>query len=142
MSDIEVQGINELKRMLRDVLPKKAKRAIHRGTQAGCTLILGTARRLIPEVPRKDRYGLETIGQLRAAVTVRRIGANRKGWSGNRVVIQGEGLDYKGDLFYGAFVEYGTQYMNKREYLKKASDMRQESAINIARTIIRNELTR
>ena len=142
MFEVKVEGVEAVVKMLRDTRGKKANAALRKGTRAGCKIIAARAKQLIPEVQRRDRAGVISIGKLRKAVTVRAIKRNRKGWIGSRVAIDGNGLGYKGEEFYGAFVEFGTKKMKAREYFKTAAKDTETAAVDEARKVIVAELSK
>ncbi len=142
MFDVKIEGAEAVVAMLRRVAGPQAKAAIRKGTRAGAKIIAAKAKQLIPEVERKDRYGRVTIGNLRKAVKVRAMKRSRSGWIGSTVTVDGGGLGYTGDEFYGAFVEFGTKRMTARQYFKHAAEQTQEAAIDTARAVIVSELSK
>jgi HK97 gp10 family phage protein len=139
---VKVEGVEAVVKMLREYRGKKANAALRKGTRSGCKIIAARAKQLIPAVQRKDRAGVVSIGRLRKAVNVRAIKRNRKGWIGSQVVIDGGGLGYTGDEFYGAFVEFGTKRMKAREYFKTAAKETESAAGDEARKVIVAELSK
>ncbi len=142
MFDVKIEGAEAVIKLLRSKSGKEAKAAIRKGTRAGSKIIAARAKALIPEVTRKDRHGVVTSGRLRKAVKVRAMKRSRSGWVGSTVTIDGGGLGYTGDEFYGAFVEFGTKRMSARQYFKKAAEQTREGAIDTARAIIVSELSK
>ncbi len=142
MFSVKIEGGEAVVAMLRKVAGPKAKAAIRKGTRAGAKIVAARAKQLIPAVERKDRYGRVTYGNLRKAVKVKAMKRSRSGWIGSTVTVDGGGLGYTGDEFYGAFVEFGTKRMSARQYFKHAAEQTQEAAIDKARAVIVSELTK
>jgi len=75
--------------------------------------------------------------QLRRAVKTRAAGRSRK-YTGT-VTRLGEGF-FKGKTFYGGFLEFGTEHIQPRHFMKGAADQNKHRAGRKAVVIIRREI--
>lgn len=111
-----VTGVKELDAILRDLEPKLARKYIRKGMRDGMKLVRDQAR---ADAPVRS-------GTMRKAIKVRAGRSRKRG----RIAIEvrvGEG-DFKGDTFYGAFVEYGTSRQKAQEFMLRAFRERGEAA--------------
>jgi HK97 gp10 family phage protein len=132
---MDVRGGKALAAKLRK-LPNKISNKIQRkGLRAGAKLIQRAAKKLAP----KD------TGLLRSSLRVR-AGKPRKGKVAVRVMT-GEG-DYKGETFYGSFLEYGHRLGHRKlgsqrkmipakPYMKPAFEQNKDAAVKAVRQAIR-----
>lgn len=106
-----VTGDKELDRRLRSLPPKVLKKLARRAVRPAAKEVLARA---IDEVP------VDT-GDLEDSLKVRALKRSRKNKDkvGSRVVT-GEGF-FKGDQYYGGFVEFGTSKMAARPFLRPAA---------------------
>jgi HK97 gp10 family phage protein len=79
-------------------------------------------------------------GQLRDSLAIRAIKRNRAGRVG--VVVQTRAGEFRGNTFYGAFVEYGTSKMAAKPYMRPAFDTEKLHSIDITSGVIWTELKR
>lgn len=86
------------------------------------------ARIIKHEETQLKKSGSRYPGQLRDSLKVRAM-KSKKGRIG--VVVQTREGDYKGDTFYGAFVEYGTSKMAAQPYMRPAFDTKAGEAERI-----------
>ena len=101
---IKITGGAELERKLRELDTKVAGRIARQATRAGANAVLAEARRQSP-VGRSRVLGGEAhkAGTLRDSLKVR--SARNRG--GVAYVVRTAAGDYRGQTFYGSFVEFG-----------------------------------
>ena len=105
-----IADINELDRML-EQLPKKLRnKGARKATREAAKIVLEDARRLVPV----DTGQLESSLKVRARKRSRR----NKGTVGHSVTTS-EGL-FKGEEFYGGFIELGTSKFEGDPFLRPA----------------------
>ena len=121
---IHLHGAEQLLASLRSFEPKLAKKVLRNAMREAARPILEEAKRLVP---------VDT-GELRDSLVIRAAKRVRKGSVG--VVVQTERGFFKGDTYYGAFVEFGTKNMAARPYLRPAFDSRKEEAAMVAQQLI------
>jgi len=93
---VQTDGFEHIQKLLRQLPPILQKGALRKGIRAGAKIIAEEARRRVP---------VDT-GALRKSIKVRAATRLRKKTAVGVRVVAGEG-DYKGDTFYGSFIEYG-----------------------------------
>lgn len=105
-------GDRELDRLLASVEAKKVKPALRKGAREGAKETAAQAKANVPT----------DSGALKRSIKVRALKRSRKTKHlvGARVVT-GEGL-FKGDNYYGGFVEFGTSKMKAKPYLRPAAN--------------------
>lgn len=113
---LEVNGIEELKKLFEEHLPSEAKKAMRMAAKEGAKIVAADAKAKVPR----------DTGALRQSIRVRAIKRSRVK-VGSRVVT-GEGF-FKGDTYYGGFVEYGTHKMKAQPFLRPAADENRERVI-------------
>jgi HK97 gp10 family phage protein len=97
------------------------------------------AQRTVKQATKEaKKAGEHYPGQLRDSLAIRAIKRNRNGRVG--VVIQTRAGDFKGRTFYASFIEYGTNKMAARPFIRPAFDTEAHSAIDIVAGIVRREL--
>ncbi len=111
---VTISGTEELTALLKAFPTKIANKAVRKGTRAGVKVIARTAKRFAPR----------RTGRLVRSIKVRAM-KRRRGRIG-AVVITGEGT-FKGDTFYGGFLEFGW-FAGKRKGGRKS---RQSSHITL-----------
>lgn len=99
-----------------------AKAAIRKGTRAGAKIVQARAKQSAP---------IRT-GTLRQSIKVRALPRSRK-WTGTMARAQ---------VFYGAFLEYGTKHIKARHYMRQATDDTKQQAMTVALDMIRDEVER
>ena len=92
---IKLIGGKELDRKLKALPRKVAKKILRQALRAGAKIILAQAKANAPVA----------TGQLKKSLKVRAMKRTRKGTVGFKV--QTKAGDFKGDEFYGSFLEYG-----------------------------------
>jgi HK97 gp10 family phage protein len=104
---IDVIGAPELKAVLAALEPKVAKKLTRQAMRKAQKIVLADAKRLVP---------VDT-GQLKKSLSIRALKRSRSRFG---VSVQTkEGL-FKGEQFYGGFIELGTKKMQARPYLRPA----------------------
>lgn len=118
--DIQVDGLVDLEKALKALPAVVSKRLINTATRAGASVISREARKLVPK---------------RSGVLRKNIGVQRhKRQSRPHSVLYKVG--WKGDGFYGRFLELGTRYQAARPHLRPALDANKREAINRIRVIL------
>ncbi len=120
----KITGAKELQRRLRK-LPRVVQRKLMReALRAAAAPVLAEAQRLVP---------VDT-GQLRSSLVIRAAKTKRRGSIG--VQVQTRDGAFKGDEYYGAFVELGTHKHHAHPFLRPALDNTREQAVAIARRVL------
>lgn len=104
---IIITGVKEIDDKLHKFEGKVQKKALRKATRAAAKFVRDDAKALAPH----------DTGQLEASIKVKAI-KRQRGKIGH-AVMTGEGL-FKGETFYGGFVELGTQRMRADPYLRPA----------------------
>jgi HK97 gp10 family phage protein len=115
--DVQVRGLDQLKRELALLSSPDAARLSKNAAMAGARVIARHARANAP---------VET-GALRASIKAMRPPSGQS--AGQRVALAGS------KLFYSRLVELGTRHMSPRSFLRRASD---ENAVEIRAKIEQN----
>ena len=105
---------------LQTLKKSKAKAALRKGARAGSKIVQAVAKRMAPK----------KTGQLQRKIKVRAIKRSRK-WTGVNVQLE---------VFYGAFLELGTQEITALHYLQRASDQARDQAMRAALDVIQQEI--
>lgn len=103
---VTVKGTENLVRKLQTLKKTQSKKAIRKGSRAGCKLVQAEAKANVPV----------RTGALRKEIKVRALGRKAKKWTGTQVTTKVEG----GPTYYGGFVELGTKKMAARHFIKRA----------------------
>ena len=117
----QLTGDKQLDAFFRTFPMKVQKKVVRKPLRDGAKIINDAAKTIAPV----------QSGQLRRALKVRAAKRSRR--NKNVVTVRpqiGEG-DFKGDTFYGAFVEYGTKKMAGRHYMEQAFKTKSEPAKNV-----------
>lgn len=122
---LHVDGLKEAERALRDLGPKVARRVLRKAVQAGANRWLYSAQLKVPV----------DSGLLLSTLVAKTGTSKKKGRVSARVGMKAG--DFKGESFYGSFLEYGTHKMEARPYLRPAFDEQRENATNIVRAKLR-----
>ncbi|MDK1104035.1 MAG: HK97 gp10 family phage protein [Actinomycetota bacterium] len=124
---MHITGLEELLKALGSLPKKVARQAIRKPLREGAKIVLAEAKRNVPK---------GKTGNLKRSLKVR-AGKRKKGTISIRVVTS-EGW-FKGDTFYGAFVEYGTHKMEARNYVRNAYNTTKDRVRKlIERGIVKN----
>ena len=124
---IELQGVEELRRKLLSLEPRIAKKVLRKALRAGAKIIHARAKQNIPT---------GGSGVLARSIKVRAMKRTRKQRIGVAVETR-EGW-YKGEAFYGAFVEFGHKQGSRKlgdarkqiegkHYIEKAADQTKDA---------------
>lgn len=121
---VHVDGLKEAEKALRALGPQVARRVLRKAVQAGANRVLYSAQLKAPH----------DTGLLLSTLVARTGTSKKKGRVSARVGMKAG--DFKGEAFYGSFLEYGTAKMEARPYLRPAFDEQRENATNIVRAKI------
>jgi len=116
--NIKIEGAKELERKLLSMEPKLARKSVMRALRAGARPILARAKALVPA----------PTGALKKSLKIRALKKRR--YSHGVMVATSEGW-FKGDEFYGAFVEFGTSKMPPHPFMRPAFDAEKKNAEQI-----------
>lgn len=131
---MKLTGDKELIKKLSSLEKRDAKAAIRKGTRAGSKEITQEAKAMAP---------VET-GKLKQAIKTRAAKRLKRGSVGTVTTVQMQGKT-KGNMYYGAFQEYGWTAVNGRKiqgkhFLKNAAEKAGPQALNTAVTIMKSEI--
>lgn len=121
---VKIEGLREAERALKDLGPDVARRVLRTAVKKGAEPMLHAARSKAPF----------DEGLLVSTIKVR-TGVNRRRGSAAAKVTTKDG-DYKGESFYGSFIEYGTDKMPAQPYLRPAFDENKERSVIIIKAEI------
>jgi HK97 gp10 family phage protein len=119
-------------------LRKHAENTMAFGRALGATekQVQRAAKRAVSHAIKESKVsGGRYPGQLRDSLKLRAM-KSKKGRIG--VVVQTRHGDYRGNTFYGAFVEYGTSKMAAKPYMRPAFDTKKGEAEKIISNEIRD----
>jgi HK97 gp10 family phage protein len=117
---IEVKGIEQAKATINNIKNNVLRRAISKGSRAGCKILQAKAKQMAPK----------KTGALRQAIKVRALPRSRR-YVGTQVTMK---------VYYGAFVNYGTKYITARRFLNKTTQDNKALAVKEALEIVVQEL--
>lgn len=123
MAAFRITGIAEIDRALRELEPKIAKKVLRQACRKALKPVKDAAQ---ANAPVKS-------GQVKKAIKVK-AGKRRRDQIRLDVTI-GAG-DFVGKQFYGSFLEFGTESIEAREFLRRAYESQQEQARRIAQAEI------
>jgi len=108
---VKLEGADQLRKKLLDLDKKVARKISSQALRAGAKIVLERARQLVPV----------KSGTLKRSLKVR--AGKRKG---GRIsfVVQTKAGDYRGETFYGSFLEFGHK-VGKRRRVKGLTDTRE-----------------
>jgi HK97 gp10 family phage protein len=135
---VQVKGFDELAAKLRAIVPAMRKRVLRNALAAGARLVRDDARRNAPVLVNPSQVPYRTPGLVKRSIVVRTSKeARRRGdvgvfvnvrpakgakYSGGRQVRASQrGAKSKNDPFYWRFLEFGTNKMAARPFLKPAA---------------------
>ena len=107
---VKIDGIEKVNKRLAELPQKLEKKGIRKGLRAGAKVVHADVRRRVPRSPRSS-------GRLGKSFKVRSAGRlkKRRGeWIAGVSVTNPEGHLFKGDEFYGGFLELGTKERRTR----------------------------
>jgi len=136
---ITLEGAAALEKKLNLLDAKVSRKIVSRALRAGAKVILDKAKQLAPR---------GKSGKLYKSLKVR-AGKRKKGVI--RFVVQTKDGDFKGETFYGAFIEFGHKAGSRKlgnsrksipakPYLGPAFDSKKDEALDIMLGVIRHEL--
>ncbi len=134
--NIEIQGVEELRRKLLALEPKIAKKVLRKALRAGAKIVQARAKQNIPQ---------GGTGVLSRSLKVRAMRRTRRQRIGVAVETR-EGW-YKGEAFYGAFVEFGHRQGSRKlgdarkqiegkHYIEKAAEQTKDAVTALLTTTI------
>jgi HK97 gp10 family phage protein len=115
---IKVAGLKELERKLLTFEPKLGRKIIRQALRSGAKVIHSAVKADVP---------VET-GALKESLKVRAM--RKRKHSYGVMIATSEGW-FKGDEFYGAFLEFGTSKMPARPFVRPAFDSEKDNAAKI-----------
>ena len=127
-ADVKIEGFDELARKLRELVPAMRKRVIRNALSAGARLVRDEAKRSAPLLSGSIKAPYRQRGTVRAAIRVRTSkAARRAGDVGVFVNVKpakngARGAKSRTDPFYWRFLEFGTQKMSARSFLRPAAN--------------------
>jgi HK97 gp10 family phage protein len=147
MADVEcnISGLDELEKQLNDLLPKKARRAVHKGTDAGASIVQLAIEASDPVMTGflRDHEVITTKTSNGEGTVVAKIGPQAKAGyirfgrpdhGGRR-----HGSQHIASL-YAMWNEFGTKHQPARPVMGPALENNQDRVINAFITAIQNEL--
>jgi HK97 gp10 family phage protein len=123
-----VSGIPDLKAALAGVVPELRRRVLRNALGAAARVVRDDARRRAPVLSPTVNAPYRTPGTVRKAIVVRTSKTARR--AGNvgvfvnvRPAEKGQrGAKSKTDPFYWRFIEFGTKFIQGRQFLQRAAD--------------------
>jgi HK97 gp10 family phage protein len=112
---IAIKGAKELERKLLSFEPKLAKKIVRTALRDGAKLILEAAKANVPVATGALRDSLKVRAMRKRRFTYGIMVATAAGW-------------FKGEQFYGAFVEFGTSRLAARPFVRPAFDSEKDAA--------------
>jgi HK97 gp10 family phage protein len=120
MVDIEIKGLDEIEKRLKQLPQKVAKKVVRKAVREGAKPILKAAQSKVPV----------KTGALKKSLKVRAMKAKlAKGGAGVHVGVSDQW--FKGDLFYGGMVEFGTKNMPAKPFIRPAYDEKKNEAVKV-----------
>ena len=121
--DIKIEGAKELEKKLLSFEPKLGRKVVRQALRKGAKVIQSAAK---SNVPVKS-------GALKKSIKVRALKKRRQSYG---VMVATSDGWFKGDEFYGAFLEFGTSKMPAKPFVRPAFDAEKDNA----EKIIKNQL--
>jgi len=121
--DIKIEGAKELEKKLLSFEPKLGRKIIRQALRAGAKVIHTAAKANVP---------VDT-GALKQSLKVKAMRKRRHSYG---VMVATSDGWFKGDEFYGAFLEFGTSKMPAKPFVRPAFDAEKDNA----EKIIKNQL--
>ncbi len=115
---IKIDGAKELEKKLLSFEPKLARRIVRQTLRAAAKPILAAAKANVPVLTGALKESLKLRVMKKAKHRYGILVATAKGW-------------FKGDTYYGAFVEFGTSKMAAKPFIRPAFDSEKENAERI-----------
>ena len=123
----QVTGIKEVDAKLAKLPYTIQKKLIRKAMRKAAKPVVATARQLAP----KD------TGRLSRSIKVKALKRSRKTQHivGVRIVT-GKDL-FKGEYYYGGFIEYGTRYQPARSFLRRAAHQNEDVVLGVFRGVMK-----
>lgn len=146
MAKFTITGIEEINQALKQLPKNVQKKAFRKAMRPAMKVVQNAAKANAPvsgqgeesdeekpdddkpKTPRKKRGGTtknHKPGTLKRSIKVRATKRSRRFIGID--VLMGEG-DFKGEVYYGAFQEYGSRYHRPQGFLRKAHDTKEGEA--------------
>ena len=141
VAEVKIEGFDELARKLRELAPAMRKRVLRNALSAGARLVRDDAKRAAPVLSLSGdlKAPYRKPGTVRDAIRVRSSKvARRAGDVGVYVNVKpaksgARGAKSPTDPFYWRFLEFGTQKMSARPYLRPAA-AKLDAALEVFKT--------
>lgn len=140
---VTITGIDRVVRRLKNFDRKVRAKIERKAIREAGRPVLASAKRLAPIAEEYDVHDVNhSPGTLQRSLRLRALkrtaGRRRAGIYGVQVQTGAEGHLFKGETFYGGFVEFGTVYQQSQRFLQAAAK-ENEAGSNV---IFRRELAR
>jgi HK97 gp10 family phage protein len=112
---IDVTGLRAVEKEMKDFPPKLEKKVKRKAARIAARPIVDDIKRSVPVV----------TGTLQRAYKIRALKRSRKQKQVGVRVMTDEGF-FKGDAFYGGFLELGTKYIESRSFLVNSMERRRQ----------------
>lgn len=136
--DFEVQGIEELKSLLKALPPKLEKQAMQRAVREGANEFRRALRAAAPKgnhPPVKSGQKYRKMGHLKRSLRVRALREAEKGPDVKGKVVYR--VYTTRSAFYGRMLEYGTKKMSARPWFRPTWDANKRSVLATIRATLR-----
>lgn len=115
---INIEGAKELEKKLKSFEPKLGRQIVKQALRNGAKVILAAAKANVPV----------RSGALKKSLKVRAMKKRRHSYG---VMVATSDDWFKGEQFYGAFLEFGTSRMAARPFVRPAFDSEKDTAEKI-----------
>lgn len=147
---IRMRGAKELGEALKAFGPAMEKKVLRKAMRDSAKPILADAKARAPvssydgpmgkkgekaDIRRMKKAGVHYPGMLRDSLKILSIKRNRAGRVG--VVISTAKGFFKGETFYGAFIEFGTRNMAARPFIRPAFDSQRAQSIRVVEASVK-----
>ena len=129
MATMQIAGLRELHRKLKQLEGKLAKKALRKGLRGGAKDVQAAAKALAPT----------DSGDLAANIKVRTAKLGRGGRGMVGVSVQSTAASF-GRYFYPPHIEFGTDEVEAQSYMRRAADERRRHAVAIIATVTGREI--
>lgn len=106
-----IEGLPEVTAKLKAFEPKLARKYLSQATRAAAKMVLGAAKQAVPVLSGALQKSLRVRAKVRTKKNKADIGhavTTGKGW-------------FKGDTYYGGFIEFGTKHIAERRFMRDAA---------------------
>lgn len=122
-----IEGLPEVTAKLREFEPRVARKQLAKATRAAAKMVLAACKQLVPILTGALGKSLRVRAKVRTRKNKNDIGASvttGKGW-------------FKGDTYYGGFIEFGTEHIEAREFLRGgAAQVEEQTRAEFRRALI------